>query len=297
MRDPLELVALRAQIPVEEVRAAEQRRTWTSRLVVQSRDTDPEQRADSDDDADRSELADDGEMRLTGYSAVFDSDSELLYGFIREQVKRGAFKKVLKRDDLDVRLLENHEGRPHARTTNGTLKLWETPRGLAREAVLDADRQDSRDLYAAVKRGDYSQSSFAFTIARSEWRYCEHVDSEDYVGCDCVWERDILEVGSLLDDSVVTYPAYPAATAEVARDLDDEAVATQALDPTTTETVARESEPSGERNALASDEEQRDTAPDTDTSQTPSVSDHAEAIRSWLIATGGTHVRCTEGGA
>jgi HK97 family phage prohead protease len=271
MRDPLELVALRAQIPVEEVRKLEERRTWNSRLVVQTEASTPEQRAAESPEP--AAMADsNGELRLTGYSAVFDSDSELLYGFIREQVKRGAFKKVLKSDDLDVRLLENHEGRPHARTTNGTLKLWETPRGLARDAVLDPERQDSRDLYRAVDRGDYTQSSFAFRIARSEWRYCDHVDDAEYRGCDCVWERDILEVAELLDDSVVTYPAYPAASAEVARSA-DEPVATQVTPPTTTATVARESETAGERNAPASDEEQRDTAPDADTSPTPSVSD------------------------
>lgn len=273
MRDPLELVALRAQIPVEEVRKLEQHRTWTSSFVVQSREI-PQQRAASGEEGDERDLAAaPDEMRLTGYSAVFDSDSELLYGFIREQVKRGAFKKVLKAGP-DVRLLENHEGRPHARTTNGTLKLWETPRGLARDAVLDTRRQDSRDLYYGVERGDYSQSSFAFTIGRSEWRYCEHVEEADYETCDCVWERDILEVSSLVDDSVVTYPAYPAATAEVARSASEpaESVATQPPAAGTSETVARDSEPSEERHVLASDEEQHDTASDTDTSQTPSVS-------------------------
>jgi len=265
MRDEIELIALRANVPVEDVRALERRRTWTSTFVVSPSET-VEARS-GEDDEDQPVKAAPGEMRLSGYSAVFDSDSELLYGFIREQVKRGAFKRVLK-ESPDVRLLVNHEGAPHARTTNGTLSLVERPRGLFRDAVLDGRRQDSRDLYYGVERGDFSQSSFAFTIKRSEWRYCEHVADADYAGCECEWERDILEIGELLDDSVVTYPAY--------RD--------------TTATVARESEPSGERNVLASDEEQRDTAPEADTSLTPSVSDPNEhAMRSRIARLKGSH--------
>lgn len=277
--DPLELIAKRANVPVEEVRKLEQRRTWVSTFKpTPTTDADENQKRSVDpmDDEPVGEHKP-AEMRLYGYSAVFDSDSELLYGFLREQVKRGAFKNVLRRNP-DVRLLENHDGPPHARTTNGTLVLTERPRGLYREALLDPRRSDSRDLYYGVERGDYSQSSFAFTIARSEWRYCDCVEQEgpDYVGCDCVWERDILEIGELLDDSVVTYPAYPA----------------------TTVTVARDSEPSGERNASASDEERRDTAPDADTSQTQSAGDpQAPLLRQWLEAQGVDHVDGTEGGA
>lgn len=246
-----ELLAIRTGRPETEFRNIDgERREWRSQFITTPTSTRVEARAESRDDEDMQQLPD-CQLRLVGYSAVFDSDSELLYGFVREQIKRGAFKNVLKQNP-DVRLLENHEGRPHARTTNGTLVLEERPRGLYRNAVLDERRQDSRDLYYGVDRGDYSQSSFAFTIKRSEWRYCECVDAatedDPYMGCDCEWERDILEVGSLLDDSVVTYPAYPE----------------------TTVMVARESEPSGERNAQAIDEEQRDTATDLDAS-TPRI--------------------------
>lgn len=240
----LELIAQRANIDETEARSLlTGRREWRSTFVAQTTPAPAVELRAADDDAPAP--TEEGELRLSGYSAVFDSDSEILFGFLREQIKRGAFKNVLKSDDLDVRLLVNHEGAPHARTTNGTLKLEEKPRGLFRDALLDPRRSDSTDLYYGVDRGDFSQSSFAFTVARDEWRYCEHVSAEGpYHGCDCIWERDILEIGELLDDSVVTYPAYSA----------------------TSVTVARESERSGERHALASDEEQRDTAPDSDAS-------------------------------
>lgn len=236
-----------------------------------------EARAKDAEDEDAPNVTADGEMRLTGYSAVFDLPSERLHGFFVERVKRGAFKRVLADPALDVRLLENHEGRPFARTTNGTLTLSEKPRGLFRDALLDSERQDARDLYAAVKRGDYTQSSFAFTVARDEWRMCAHVEADDYEGCDCVWERDILEVGSLVDDTVATYPAYP-----------DSSVM-----------VARESEQPVERDTLASDEEQRDEATGADTSPSESVSDpSALAMRTRIARLKGTHnVRSTDRGA
>jgi len=248
----LKLVALRVGMPEAEVRSvlAGERR-WIGEFRARENTASVERRDVAPDD-----MADSGELRLVGYSAVFDKPSEVLYGFMREYIKRGAFKRVLKDPALDVRLLENHEGRPYARTTNGTLKLVEKPEGLYRDALLDSERDDAQDLYRTVKRGDYSQSSFAFTVKRCEWRMCDHAEQDDYKGCACIWERDVLEVGSLLDDSVVTYPAYP-----------DSSVM-----------VARESERSGERDVLASDEEQRETASDSDTSLTHSGSDPTKRL-------------------
>lgn len=265
---PHELIAIRTGMEAVEVRSLlEGRRSWNAPLELRTRKA--EQRAENED-GERPEPG----MRISGYSAVFDADSERLFGFLREQVKRGAFRKVLKRDP-DVRLLINHEGAPFARTTNGTLELDEKPRGLFMEAELDDRRSDARDLYYATDRGDFNQQSFAFTIARDEWRYCEHVDAEAYAGCDCEWERDILEIGDLYEASVVTFPAYPD----------------------TTVTVARDSEPSGEQTALASDEEQREQAPDTDTSQTRSGGDHESLLlRQWLAIHGAhENVTGTEG--
>jgi HK97 family phage prohead protease len=273
-----ELLEIRTGIPAVEIRSKmdgtrSDPRCWNAPLIVTRSEKTEARATDEDEQA----PAGAGEMRLRGYSAVFDSDSELLFGFVREQIKRGAFKNVLKRGP-DVRLLENHEGRPHARTTNGTLKLEEKPRGLFRDALLDSRRQDSRDLYHGVERGDYSQSSFAFTVARDEWRTCGCVEQDNYAGCSCEWERDIREIGELLDDSVVTYPAYPD----------------------TTVTVARENETEGERAALASDEEQRDTAPDGDASTSVDASDpdeNAVLLRQWLLTQGVTNESGTEGGA
>lgn len=217
------------------------------------------------------------ELRLTGYSAVFDKPSEPLYGMFVEYIKRGAFKRVLK-EQPDVRLLENHEGRPHARTTNGTLVLVEEPRGLYREALLDSRRKDSTDLYYAVERGDYSQSSFAFTVRKDEWIMCDCAEKqgEDYMGCDCIWTRNILEIGDLFDDSIVTYPAYPDTTAEAVPVTTDQKDSTED-DARTGDMV------DVEQSAQAEATEQRtEQATDTVLPDKSRASGHAESIRIWL---------------
>ena len=100
--------------------------------------------------------------------------------------------------DGDGRFWLNHTGAPLARTTNGTLELSVDESGLKYRAAL-ADTQDGRDMYKLIKRGDITQSSFAFTIGEQEF-------SEDRS------VRRVLKVARLLDVSPVTYPAYPTTT-------------------------------------------------------------------------------------
>lgn len=142
--------------------------------------------------------SEDGEMRLSGYAAVFNEPSLPLP--FREYIAPGAFRKTLQ-ETPDVRLLINHEGLPLARTKNGTMTLTEDGVGLRFDAVL-ADTSESRDLYKLIERGDVDQMSFAFRVIRQKW-------SDDRS------ERTLTEV-SLADGdvSVVTYPAYPATSVE-----------------------------------------------------------------------------------
>lgn len=143
------------------------------------------------------------EMVLEGYAAVFNSETDL--GAFREVIKPGAFDDVM---DNDVRALINHD--PNlvlGRTTNGTLKLEQDERGLKYRVEL-GKQQYAKDFYESVKRGDISQSSFAFTIDKQSWNEERTVRSVD-------------KVRQLLDVSPVTYPAYSAATVQ-ARDLPPE---------------------------------------------------------------------------
>lgn len=156
--------------------------------------------------------AGDDSLVVEGYASNFDVEYDL--GYFKESVARGAFDDVL---EDDVRFLLNHQGAPLARTTNGTLELSIDETGLKYRAAL-ADTQDGRDLYKLIKRGDITQSSFAFTIDQDEW-------SEDRS------TRTITKLGRLIDVSSVTYPASPstsvsarnmAAAAQEVEELNDE---------------------------------------------------------------------------
>ena len=137
--------------------------------------------------------ASDDNLTVSGYAAMFDDITDL--GYFKERIARGAFDGVM---EDDVRLLINHTGVPLARTTNGTLDLEVDETGLRYTARL-ADTTEGRDLYKLIKRGDISQSSFAFTIEDEEYDRKENL-------------RTITKMGSLLDVSPVTYPAYPTTT-------------------------------------------------------------------------------------
>ena len=163
------------------------------------------------------------DMTLEGYAAVYNSETDL--GHFREVIKPGAFDDVL---DNDVRALINHD--PNlilGRTTNGTLELSVDERGLKYKVKL-GDQQYAKDFYESVKRGDISQSSFAFTIDKQSWNEERTVRSVD-------------KVRQLLDVSPVTYPAYAAATVQ-ARDQQLETEEANAVAEADTHTTITETQ-------------------------------------------------------
>ena len=163
------------------------------------------------------------DMTLEGYAAVYNSETDL--GHFREVIKPGAFDDVL---DNDVRALINHD--PNlilGRTTNGTLELSVDERGLKYKVKL-GDQQYAKDFYESVKRGDISQSSFAFTIDEQSWNEERTVRSVD-------------KVRQLLDVSPVTYPAYAAATVQ-ARDQQLETEEANAVAEADTDTTVIETQ-------------------------------------------------------
>ena len=144
-----------------------------------------------------------GEMIIEGYAALYNNETDL--GVFRESIAPGAFDDVLKDD---VRALINHD--PSlilGRTSAGTLELTTDEFGLKYRVKLGG-QQYAKDLYTSIKRGDISQSSFAFTIEDQTW-------SEDRS------TRQVQKVAKLLDVSAVTYPAYASATV-TARDKEEE---------------------------------------------------------------------------
>lgn len=141
--------------------------------------------------------------KIVGYASVFDSRSELIGGSFREIIKPGAFDNVL---DDDVRALFNHD--PNfilGRSSAGTLALSVDEKGLRYE-ITAPQTQTIRDLVLApMARGDISQSSFHFRIARDGERWYQDEDG--------VVVREISLFSRLFDVSPVTYPAYQASEA------------------------------------------------------------------------------------
>lgn len=132
-----------------------------------------------------------------GYAAIFNSPTDL--GWFTEEIKPGAFDDVLTND---VRALFNHD--PDAvlgRTASGTMKLIVDKKGLKYSALYNPNDPDHVRVMEKVKRGDVSQSSFAFSIKDAQW---STRDGKDY--------REIIKVEALYDVAPVTYPAYQDTT-------------------------------------------------------------------------------------
>lgn len=143
----------------------------------------------------------DGENRLIGHAAVFNSVADL--GFFREQIAPGAFAASINEDD--VRALFNHDpNQVLGRNRSGTLKMKEDAKGLAVD-ISPPDTQNARDVMELIRRGDVSQMSFAFRTLEENWDYTERGSPL----------RTLSKV-QLFDVSPVTYPAYPATDVSVA---------------------------------------------------------------------------------
>lgn len=140
----------------------------------------------------------DGPAKVVGYAAVFNRESEILWGF-REKVAPNAFDEA---DMRDVRALFNHDANLLLARTPNTLTLSVDEKGLRYEFEIP-NTSIGRDLHELMLRGDITQSSFGFTIAEDSW--------EEREGD--IPMRTITKIERLYDVSPVTYPAYPDAEA------------------------------------------------------------------------------------
>lgn len=144
----------------------------------------------------------DGTKTIVGIASVFNEETVIggsMFGW-REQIAPGAFNGALERPD-DVRALFNHDpNQLLGRSTNGTLRLSSTRKGLRYEVDLP-DTGSARDVRSLIQRGDVSGSSFGFKVLDDEW-------DESEVKAGKLPLRTITEV-ELWDVSPVTYPAYP----------------------------------------------------------------------------------------
>lgn len=136
------------------------------------------------------------EMTVEGYAAVFDSPT-VLYSFdgidYREEIDKGAF---LNAQMQDVVMNYNHQGKPVARTKNGTLTLLVDGHGLKIRADLSGT-EEGRRLYEEIKGGYIDKMSFAFQVLEDAYDRDTHT-------------RKILGIKRLFDVAAVDIPAYDA---------------------------------------------------------------------------------------
>lgn len=140
---------------------------------------------------------------LTGRPIVYNSRTNL--GLFDEIIEQGALDGT---DLTDVRFLVNHNtmmiplARSRRNNGNSTMKLTPDENGLLIDYVsLDVENNaDARALESAVKRGDVSGMSFMFSIDGFEW---ENLESDHPT-------RHITKIGSVVEVSAVTFPAYDA---------------------------------------------------------------------------------------
>lgn len=156
------------------------------------------------------ELRDEPESRhIEGYGSVFNERSLDLGGFV-EMIAPGAFDGVIERSDVKCYLDHNPEKGILARSRNGkgSLSLVVDEKGL--QYSFDAPKTNLGDeVVEGLKRGDYSQSSFAFTVEDEVWTK----------EADGTYLRTITKIGGLYDVSIVANPAYEG-TSVALRSLD-----------------------------------------------------------------------------
>ena len=139
---------------------------------------------------------------VEGYAALFGVTANIA-GYFDERIEKGAFSDALKRSD--IRALFNHD--PNyilARTTSGTLEVTEDKKGLFYRFEVP-NTNFGNDFLEMLRRGDVSQSSFAFTVRKQRWE-------EERRGEEMVYTRVIEEADQIYDVSPVTYPAYSETT-------------------------------------------------------------------------------------
>ena len=132
--------------------------------------------------------------RISGYAAVFDSDSADM-GFT-ERIQPGAFKAALSRSP-DVVALFNHDVNQIFGRRGVNLTLREDERGLFMDCAPVAT-ETYANVRENIKSGLVSKQSFSFTVAKDEWT---DLDSDSP-------KRTIIEIGELFDVGPVVSPAY-----------------------------------------------------------------------------------------
>ena len=151
------------------------------------------------------------EIYAEGYALVFNSWSEDLGGFV-ETIEPSA----LEGSDLsDVRALFNHNAdKVLARSSAGTLDLETDEKGLKFRFKIP-NTSYGKDIAENLKNGNIDQCSFGFVLD-------DNGDSFDFDEKRSIYQRTLKKIKSVMDISLVTYPAYSSTSAAPAlRSIDE----------------------------------------------------------------------------
>ena len=143
-----------------------------------------------------------GTLLIVGTPIVFETPTTINdpTGSYTEVIKRGALDGA---DLTDSRLLVNHDLTriPLARTPK-TMQFSITDKGLEMRAELP-NTEEAKSVYTAVKRGDLTGMSFAFTVPEGGDSFDAKTNT-----------RTITKIAKVYEVSLVNFPAYPTASAE-----------------------------------------------------------------------------------
>lgn len=150
----------------------------------------------------RAEKGEAGIRILSGRPIVYNSPTDI-GGMFQEVIERGALDQT---DLTDVRFLVNHNtdmiplARSRRNNGNSTMQMTVDTEGLFLDKVmLDVEANaDAKALCSAVDRGDIDGMSFMFSVKEDTWDYT----NPDYP------IRHITKIGSVVEVSAVTWPAY-----------------------------------------------------------------------------------------
>lgn len=154
----------------------------------------------------RAEQSDELGNIITGRPIVYNSKTNM--GCYDEIIAQGALTNT---DLTDVRFLVNHDiskiplARSRRNNGNSTMLLSTDNDGMFIRVTLDTENNsEARALYSAVSRGDVSGMSFCFSINEEEWTDLE----SDHP------TRTITDIGTVVEVSAVTFPAYDSTEIE-----------------------------------------------------------------------------------
>lgn len=135
---------------------------------------------------------------VEGHPVVFGQRTNLYW--FDEIIEPGALDKT---DMRDVRLCLNHDTSVvYARSRNNnpesTMSIWVEEDGLHFRASLDMENPLSKAFYSMIDRRDIDKMSFMFSVNGDKW---DDLESNHPT-------RRITDIGSIVEISAVTFPAY-----------------------------------------------------------------------------------------